>query len=267
MARHTTPSSSSSRVLAALLTFLLLPAVIHGQNSFSCTDFLPESSWDAAAAAAPFSDNSTQLSITADDAAANTALITLTNTLAESQLCTLFSIFYSTDRTKRFYIPVGRSYDGRAWERVAGKHASLAYTCPGGNVCTVTLPNVAGEDATEYYMAAYKYAPTPKQKLVRFYERATFGGRESEVSGGDASASAMADLIVGWNAMNSTSHREYFRQRLNPRSVEIYKYGRTGPHPCDLNSRWRSFAFTRKDKVMSMGIGDYAKYGTLEYGE
>ena len=44
-----------------------------------------------------------------------------------------------------------------------------------------------------------------------------------------------------------SSHREYFRKRLNPRMLEMGKYGRTGPKVCDLYSRWRNFAFTRKD--------------------
>ena len=44
-----------------------------------------------------------------------------------------------------------------------------------------------------------------------------------------------------------SSHREYFRKRLNPRMVQLGKFGRDGPKVCEVNSRWRGFAFTKKD--------------------
>jgi len=59
-----------------------------------------------------------------------------------------------------------------------------------------------------------------------------------------------------------SSHREYFRKRLNPRLLELMKYGRSGPHACEGNSRWRNFAFTRKDKgellydLVELYVGD-----------
>lgn len=31
----------------------------------------------------------------------------------------------------------------------------------------------------------------------------------------------------------------------------MYKYGLSGPHPCDAKTRWRKFAFTKKDRYMS----------------
>eukprot|EP00957_Ditylum_brightwellii_P171413 13049513-Ditylum_brightwellii.AAC.1 len=49
----------------------------------------------------------------------------------------------------------------------------------------------------------------------------------------------------------TTSHREYFRARLNPRSIETYKYGLSGPDACDTNARYRRFAFTQKDAYLS----------------
>jgi hypothetical protein len=48
-----------------------------------------------------------------------------------------------------------------------------------------------------------------------------------------------------------SSHREFYRKHLNVRAVETYKHGVTGPKACEANSRWRSFAFTTKDKKMS----------------
>jgi hypothetical protein len=43
-----------------------------------------------------------------------------------------------------------------------------------------------------------------------------------------------------------TSHREWFRLRANPRNTHSQNVGRSH-HPCDGLSRWRRFAFSRKD--------------------
>lgn len=70
------------------------------------------------------------------------------------------------------------------------------------------------------------------------------------------SASSMQDQFKHWvtDQMNTSivplsSHREFFRKRLNPRFDHIYSKGRPGPRPCDMNSRWRTFAFTTKDTI------------------
>ena len=44
-----------------------------------------------------------------------------------------------------------------------------------------------------------------------------------------------------------SSLRAYWRRRLNPRKEETYRIGESGPHPCETNSRWRKFAFTKFD--------------------
>jgi hypothetical protein len=46
-----------------------------------------------------------------------------------------------------------------------------------------------------------------------------------------------------------SSHREFFRERLNPRMDQVYFSGKGGPNPCEVNSRWRKFAFIAKDAV------------------
>ena len=149
---------------------------------------------------------------------------------------------------------MGRSYDGNNWERVAGRHSRLDYDCSAGGSCTVTVPNA---DIDDYYMAAYTYTLNAGQSYARFMERASFGALPSDfqtvADSGSFDATDMADYITDQYELTPTSHREYYRTRLNPRSLEMYKYGRAGPHPCDIHSRWRKFAFTRKDKVMSVG--------------
>lgn len=34
---------------------------------------------------------------------------------------------------------------------------------------------------------------------------------------------------------------------MNARAFEVYKIGESGPAPCEENSRWRKFAFTKYD--------------------
>ena len=46
-----------------------------------------------------------------------------------------------------------------------------------------------------------------------------------------------------------SSHREYYRERTNPRMDKVFFSGKGGPGPCEKNSRWRKFAFTTKDTV------------------
>jgi hypothetical protein len=49
----------------------------------------------------------------------------------------------------------------------------------------------------------------------------------------------------------------FFRERLNPRTVESYQYGIPGPKACEKNARFRRFAFTYKDLELSRGYSGY----------
>ena len=239
-----------------LIISILLSCIVQqttGQ-SYSCLDVsngMP-ASWNDATRDATKSNLLTFDTITDDDE----ATITLTNTLSSGQLCTLFEITTSDptlDNVYEYYIPVGRSYDGNNWERVAGKHSELSYDCSANDgTCSVTLPEVS---TSKYYMAAYKYELTGKQSWIRFMEKAAFGATPQAIidQANQFDVSDMATYIETQLALTPTSHREYFRKRLNPRSLEVYKYGTTGPHACDSGSYWRNFAFTRKDKIMSIG--------------
>jgi hypothetical protein len=171
--------------------------------------------------------------------------LTLTNTPSPGTLCTLYTISTSLgSNPQSYYIPLGRSYDGHDWERVAGKYNTLSYTCANGE-CTVELP----DENQSYYLTSYAYTLTPSQTSSRFFERASFGATPSMLSLATDEAS-MASWIrdqLDENVTPLSSHRKYFRKRLNPRMVELGKFGRDGPRVCDLNSRWRNFGFTKKD--------------------
>ena len=237
--------SSASRALLTLssLSILLLLSSFTGAQgtTFSCAP-----SWGQATRDGTISP---KLDLAPLDPATT---LTFINTVDAGQLCTLFIKSYSDaigDQTQlEFYTPVGRSYDGNVWERVAGRYAHLVeFSCSVAS-CDVTLPDMA---TNEYYMGAYKYELTASQSWARFFERASFGPTPDWLS--TFPAASFEAWILAQNLLPPTSHREYFRTRLNPRSLEMYKYGKTGPHPCMENSRWRAFALTRKDVVMSTG--------------
>jgi len=151
------------------------------------------------------------------------------------------------------YVPVGRSYDGFDWERTAGPEVGLEWECA-ASVCDVSLPFEAGKQT--YYLTTYDHTLSDRATVARFLEKAAFGPTMSDLVNWDYSGGDLEISITEWvedQILNkgTSSHREYFRKRLNPRSIESYKYGISGPKPCEENSRWRKFAFTRKDLWLS----------------
>ena len=104
----------------------------------------------------------------------------------------------------------------------------------------------------EYYVTTYRHALSERQQWYRFFEWAAFGPTPEifhndlgyvDAQGLPKPHESFGDWIEEQNALPVTPHCEYFRKRHNPRSLKMYKYGRTGPHPCALHSRWRNFAF------------------------
>lgn len=85
-------------------------------------------------------------------------------------------------------------------------------------------------------------------------------------------AEAMQQLRIDWvrDQMDPTtfksgefsSHRAYWRRRLNPRRWETYRIGEAGPAPCELHSRWRKFAFTDYDVQNSRSL----RWGNVAFG-
>jgi hypothetical protein len=71
------------------------------------------------------------------------------------------------------------------------------------------------------------------------------------------STKALASWVYDQVNMNPSSHRVFFRERLNPRTVETYQYGIPGPKACETNARFRRFAFTYKDVELSRGSNTY----------
>ena len=64
--------------------------------------------------------------------------------------------------------------------------------------------------------------------------------------------------------MPASSHRAYFRERMNPKFEYPYKVGAIGARPCELHSRWRRYAFSSKDQLSNRKKG-WFKHLTFEF--
>jgi len=145
--------------------------------------------------------------------------------------------------------PVALSYDGGDWEIAAGNFAtSLLYGQDFGDYndgSHITLPALNHNESEKYYLTSYSHNVSEVDKVARLLETATFG-----TTAGDLESWAESLTSKEWiqNQMNLpvTSHREFFRHRTNPRLNHPVGIARSN-HPCDGLSRWRNFAFTKKD--------------------
>ena len=146
----------------------------------------------------------------------------------------------------------------------------------GDYLCEVTLPwtyTVDGDFSEHplvapYYLTYYERSLTVRQEISRFLQKTTFGPTPDDLdsleaahavimAGGLTSGEAMEQLQAEWiesqmdpstfTTGTFTSLRKYWRQRVNARAFEVYRIGEAGPAPCEKNSRWRKFAFTKYD--------------------
>mmetsp|Transcript_33761 Transcript_33761/g.70958 ORF Transcript_33761/g.70958 Transcript_33761/m.70958 type:complete len:339 (-) Transcript_33761:2735-3751(-) len=199
---------------------------------------------------------------------------------AEGKLCTL------TRLNNKFYIPIGKSYlshwNDDAWQLSPGRYLSRTSvqcdtTSSDGptNAITGEPDYLSGEELCQfklhplgpaddgYYLQTHKgrgiASTPPRTQAARFLERTTWGATWEEIS--HLTEEYERDGIMAmaeWahhqtTALEPTSHRAYFRRRLNPRAVESYLYGIPGPKACEEDARFRRFAFTFKDVQLSRG--------------
>ena len=156
------------------------------------------------------------------------------------------------------YIPVSRSYDGNDWEASPGLHEGLVVVCVGDNSsrkCELEIEKTATDT---FFLARYVQDNniSDRDKAARFLEMTTFGPTVADLDSLDldnldldqSMAQFVHDQITNTEI---SSHRKFYRERLNTRAVETYKHGTVGPHACDTHSRWRTNAFTSVDKQMS----------------
>jgi len=120
---------------------------------------------------------------------------------------------------------------------------SGSFPCQGSQ-CQINLPE------NNYKLISYTYELPNEDKVARLLESVTFGPKWSEVSAwtgaGEVDDTSVESYIRNQMDAPMTSHREYFRKRLNPRYHHVLFHG-APDHPCSPNSRWRKFAFSWKD--------------------
>lgn len=146
-------------------------------------------------------------------------------------------------------IPYARSYSGNDWEPSPGPKAvpSSGIVC-GDLACTVDLP----QQSSGSYVIMTKPTSTlaDKEKIARFLEMTSFGPMMSGITSLDTGGfgeNERAAAVRAQMELPKSSHREYFRLHANAKLDATTQVARTD-HPCDPNSKWRDYAYTRLDR-------------------
>jgi hypothetical protein len=217
-------------------------------------------------------DNSTHYEFILNPTSQNGQLVTLTRVDRDISPINERRRLKGQKDAKPTFIPVSRSYDGNDWERVPGKYLPKTdtlcgyaanngdYYSAGEYLCKIMVPKLE-EGNVGYYLTYYSEEDGMSSSLsraARFLQRVTWGPRLSEIEELGKQIETMGDLALAMYLKEQlelppTSHREYFRKRLNPRAVESYQYAIVGPKACEMNARFRRFAFTHKDVELSIG--------------
>lgn len=146
------------------------------------------------------------------------------------ELCTLVKL----DRGN--LKPIARSYEGSPWEATAGEAAEIRYAC-NKRQCKAWLPEAI------YQLTTFEHTITSEQDASRFLEQATFGPTRETIASFTGRSKWIKEQIY---AMPISSHRQFFRQRVNMR-LEAPSRTSTVTQPCDQGTRYRRYAFTRSD--------------------
>lgn len=176
----------------------------------------------------------------------------------KTNLCTLVEI-----TSKGYLKPVGRSYDGNEWEASSGEYSATEFDCDSTS-CKVDLP--APKSGARYQLTSMPSTTyTAADETARFLEQATFGVTSSDIEVLTKSPDrrsleqgSLQQAFARWikeqqTVVPLTSHREYYRHRVNARFEVAMETGAV-THPCQQNTRYRRFAFSAKDaeKVLTI---------------
>ena len=175
-----------------------------------------------------------------------------------STLCTLTEITNDS-----FLKPVARSYNGTDWETSAGDFVYMGIKCFSG-VCRVSLPPLSL--GSRYQLTTFlRPSYSRMDEIARFLEQATFGPTLQDIA--TFKAANLQLSFAKWiktqqRSKGLTSHREYFRRRLNART-EVSTPMAAATHPCQAGTRYRLFAFSSKDLGKILTIQTVGKYSKL----
>lgn len=175
-------------------------------------------------------------------------------------LCTLVRHNITAGGSQR--APVARSFAARgSWEVSAGLFSNgatsgLTIDCESsgdGTTCDITLPPVSNGE--EYILESFT-RPTlsSEAQAARFLEQATFGSTRETIHELVEGGLDFESWIIGQMNLAPSSLREYYRKRTNPKFEFPYALGAVGSGPCDLYSRWRTYAVSRHTYVICLDI-------------
>ena len=148
-------------------------------------------------------------------------------------LCTLTKVTLDASGTILKTMPLARSYNQYNWEVSAGELASsifvngIACYSPG---CQVDLPPIQPNE--EYRLKSYSKPlhVNTRDTFARFLETATYGILPEDLDALEA-ANGQGSPIVSWMQLQMdpattpiTSHREYWRETVNPRVSSMCKF-------------------------------------------
>ena len=163
---------------------------------------------------------------------------------SEHQLMRLIGTTHGSNLT----VLAGRSYGGHSWE--SAPPGLIHFTCDGtSKICKVELPP---DNIARYQVEVGHFNRSPDNRTLasRFLLRATFGPTRRGIDSflDDHHGDAQAWVHQQMHDIPPTSHREFYRQRVNPRVPEgsHLRSGEVRP-ACTDSSRWNRFAFTGED--------------------
>lgn len=165
-------------------------------------------------------------------------------------LCTITEI-----TSGGFLKPIWRSYNAQAWEVTAGDYSGTTAPACFGGVCNVSLPVLPS--GSRFQLTSFKApAYSPQDTIARFLEQATFGPTLDDIGTFDTSNLDLS--FANWVKAQQTtepltSHREYYRRRMNARYEFASPVGSV-THPCQQGTRYRRYLFSSKDyeKVVTL---------------
>ncbi|KAL7541680.1 LOW QUALITY PROTEIN: hypothetical protein ACHAXR_011131 [Thalassiosira sp. AJA248-18] len=164
--------------------------------------------------------------------------------------------------------PVARSYANQPWQHSPGLFArtgsgvSVDCATSSSNECDVTVPPLT--EGMEYILESYEHGTSEEAEAARFLEQATFGPSRETIDAMVSSSNDFASWVEDQLAMPKSSHRAFFRERMNPKFEFPYNVGATGSRPCELHSRWRRYAISSRDQLRNRKTGWY-KHLTIEF--
>ena len=188
--------------------------------------------------------------------------------------------------------PVARSYDGQPWESLYAPpgQSRVAVTCAGVSACSLALP-ADTPSGYAYRVDVYVSSTvdggtspnrTRRREAAKWLLQTTFGPRREEVdviaeqlSGSASDAQVFANWVDSQIELPMSSHRVYYRERLNSRTTYA------GRLACEPMSRWHRFSFTSVDVrervnitvsidaigVRSISVGDVLRTQVADWSE